>query len=170
MIEDLIQTDAAINHGNSGGPLVNLASEVVGINTLVVRNTDSGDVAEGLGFAIPVNTAQAVAQQIIEKGYFARPYLGISFQPINPGIAARYNLPAEWGVYITQVAENSPASAAGLQQGDIITKIGDVSIDETHSYVNALFEYKAGDQITLELIRGSETMQVRVTLGEAQPG
>jgi serine protease Do len=169
-IEDLIQTDAAINHGNSGGPLVNLAGEVVGINTLVVRNTNSGDVAEGLGFAIPVNTAQAVAQQIIEKGYFARPYLGISFQPIDPGIAARYNLPAEWGVYITQVAENSPASAAGLQQGDIITRIGEVSIDETHSYVNALFEYKSGDQITLALVRGNETMQVDVTLGEAQPG
>ena len=169
-IEDLIQTDAAINHGNSGGPLVNLAGEVVGINTLVVRNTNNGDVAEGLGFAIPVNTAQAVAQQIIEKGYFARPYLGISFQPINPGIAARYNLPAEWGVYITQVAENSPASAAGLQQGDIIIKIGDVSIDETHSYVNSLFEYKPGDQITLELVRGNETMHVSVTVGEAQPG
>ncbi|HEX6035064.1 MAG TPA: trypsin-like peptidase domain-containing protein [Anaerolineales bacterium] len=170
MIEDLIQTDAAINHGNSGGPLVNLAGEVVGINTLVVRSTDSGGVAEGLGFAIPVNTAQAVAQQIIEKGYFARPYLGISFQPINPGIAARYNLPAEWGVYITQVAENSPASVAGLQQGDIITRIGDVSIDETHSYVNALFDYKPGDQITLGIVRGNDTVQVNVTLGEAQPG
>jgi serine protease Do len=169
-IEDLIQTDAAINHGNSGGPLVNLAGEVVGINTLVVRNTNSGDVAEGLGFAIPVNTAQAVAQQIIDKGYFARPYLGISFQPINPGIAARYNLPTEWGVYVTQVSANSPASKAGLQEGDIITKLGDVSLDETHSYVNALFEYKPGDQITLELVRGNDTLQVNATLGEAQPG
>jgi 2-alkenal reductase len=80
-VEDLIQTDAAINHGNSGGPLVDLAGEVIGINTLIVRNTGSGDVAEGLGFAIPVNTAQVVAQQIIQKGYFARPYMGISFQP-----------------------------------------------------------------------------------------
>jgi 2-alkenal reductase len=169
-IEGLIQTDAAINHGNSGGPLVNLAGEVIGINTLVVRNTNSGDVAEGLGFAIPVNTAQAVAQQIIEKGYFARPYMGISFQPINPQIAARYNLPAEWGVYITQVAENSPASQAGLQQGDIITRIGDVLLDETHSYVNALFEYQPDDQVTLDVVRGNETMQLHVTLGEAQPG
>jgi 2-alkenal reductase len=169
-IEGLIQTDAAINHGNSGGPLVNLAGEVIGINTLVVRNTNSGDVAEGLGFAIPVNTAQAVAQQIIEKGYFARPYMGISFQPINPQIAARYNLPAEWGAYITQVAENSPASRAGLQQGDIITRIGDVPLDETHSYVNALFEYQPDDQVTLDVVRGNETMQLQVTLGEAQPG
>ncbi|HEY3475211.1 MAG TPA: trypsin-like peptidase domain-containing protein, partial [Anaerolineales bacterium] len=119
-IEDLIQTDAAINQGNSGGPLVNLAVEVIGVNTLVVRSTGSGAIAEGLGFAVPVNTAQAVAEQIIEKGYFARPYLGISFQPIDPAIAARYDLPAEWGVYITRVAENSPASLAGVQEGDII--------------------------------------------------
>jgi 2-alkenal reductase len=167
-IEDLIQTDAAINHGNSGGPLVNLAGEVVGINTLVVRNTGSGDIAEGLGFAIPVNTARAVAEQIIEKGYFARPYMGISFQPIDPQIAARYDLPAEWGVYITRVAENSPASRAGLQEGDIITKIGNVALDESHSYVNALFEYKPGDEIPLEVVRGNSTLQVQVRLGEAQ--
>jgi 2-alkenal reductase len=167
-IEDLIQTDAAINHGNSGGPLVNLAGEVVGINTLVVRNTGSGDVAEGLGFAIPVNTAQAVAQQIIQKGYFARPYIGISFQPINPGIASRYDLPAQWGVYITRVTVNSPASNAGLQEGDIVTKIGDVALDETHSYVNTLFAYKPGDQITLEVVRGNKNIQVLITLGEAK--
>jgi 2-alkenal reductase len=148
--------------------LVNLAGEVVGINTLVVRNTNSGDVAEGLGFAIPVNTAQAVAQQIIEKGYFARPYMGISFQPIHPDIASRYDLSAQWGVYITKVAENSPASKAGLQEGDIITKIGDVALDETNSYVNALFEFKPGDQITLDVVRGNETIQVKMTLGEAQ--
>jgi 2-alkenal reductase len=169
-IEDLIQTDAAINHGNSGGPLVNLAGEVVGVNTLVVRNTGSGDMAEGLGFAIPVNTAQAVAQQIIEKGYFARPYLGISFQPIDPQVATIYNLPAQWGVYITRVQGNSPASQAGLQQGDIITKIGNVVLDETHSYVNTLFEFQPGNQVPLEVIRGNETMQVQVTLGEAPQG
>jgi serine protease Do len=167
-IEDLIQTDAAINHGNSGGPLVNLAGEVIGINTLIVRNTGSGDVAEGLGFAIPVNTAQAVAQQIIQKGYFARPYLGISFQPINPDIALRYNLPSQWGVYITRVSSGSPASQAGLQEGDIITKVGDVTLDETHSYVNTLFTFKPGDQINLEVVRGNDNVQVQVTLGEAQ--
>ena len=167
-IEDLIQTDAAINHGNSGGPLVNLAGQVIGINTLIVRNTDSGDVAEGLGFAIPVNTAQAVAQQIIQKGYFARPYLGISFQPINPDIALRYNLPAQWGVYVTRISSGSPASQAGIQEGDIITKIGDVTLDETHSYVNTLFTFKPGDQITLDVVRGTDNVQVKVTLGEAQ--
>jgi len=167
-IEDLIQTDAAINHGNSGGPLVSLAGEVIGINTLVVRNTNSGDVAEGLGFAIPVNTAQAIAQQIIQQGYFSRPYMGINFQPITPDIAARYNLPAQWGVYIMKVSENSPASTAGLQQGDIITKVGDVTLDETHSYVNTLFTFKPGDQITLNVLRDGKDTQIQVTLGEAQ--
>jgi len=167
-IEDLIQTDAAINHGNSGGPLVSLAGEVIGINTLVVRNTNSGDVAEGLGFAIPVNTAQAIAQQIIQQGYFSRPYMGINFQPITPDIAARYNLPAQWGVYIMKVSENSTASTAGLQQGDIITKVGDVTLDETHSYVNTLFTFKPGDQITLNVLRDGKDTQIQVTLGEAQ--
>ncbi len=169
-IEDLIQTDAAINHGNSGGPLVNLAGEVIGINTLVVRNTASGDVAEGLGFAIPINTAAAISQQIIQNGYFARPYLGIRFQPITPPIAARYNLPAKWGVYVMQVVDGSPASKAGLQEGDIITQIGDVTLDETHSYVNTLFAHQPGDQITLTILRDGKEMQVQVTLGETKHG
>ena len=165
-IEDLIQTDAAINHGNSGGPLVNLAGEVIGINTLVVRNTNGGDVAEGLGFAIPVNTAQTIAGQIMQQGYFARPYIGINYQPIDPNIAAQFNLPAQWGIYVTDVAAGSPASQAGLQQGDIITKIGDVTLDETHTYVNTLFSFKPGEQTTLTLIREGKELQVQVTLGE----
>lgn len=169
-IEDLIQTDAAINHGNSGGPLVNLAGEVIGVNTLIVRNTASGDVAEGLGFAIPVNTAQAVAGQIVQKGYFARPYMGINYQPINPDIAARYNLPAQWGVYVMKVADGSPASKAGLQKGDIITKIGDIALDETHSYVNTLFAFKPGDRITLTVMRDEIEMQLQITLGESKHG
>ena len=167
-IEGLIQTDAAINHGNSGGPLVNLAGEVIGINTLIVRNTNSGDVAEGLGFAIPVNTAQVIAQQIIQKGYFARPYIGINYQPIDPNIAARYNLPAQWGVYVTDVTNGSPASTAGLQQGDIITKVGDVTLDETHTYVNTLFTFKPGDQISLTFVRNGQETQVQITLGESK--
>jgi len=167
-IEDLIQTDAAINSGNSGGPLLNLAGEVIGINTLVVRDSNSGTVAEGLGFAIPINTARAVAEQIIEKGYFSRPYLGISWQAITPRIAAVYRLPAEYGVYITQVAANSPASQAGLQPGDIITGIGETTLDATHAYINTLFQYSAGNTVTLTVIRENEQIQVQVTLGEAE--
>jgi serine protease Do len=166
-IEDLIQTDAAINHGNSGGPLMNLAGEVIGINTLVVRNTNSGDVAEGLGFAVPVNTARAVAEQIIQKGYFSRPFMGIRFQQVTPNIATAYNLPVQWGVYVTEVSQGSPASAAGLQQGDIIFKIGDVPLDETHSYINTLFNFKPGDQIALSVMRNNQEVSLTITLGES---
>lgn len=169
-IEGLIQTDAAINQGNSGGPLVDLAGEVIGINTLIVRNTGRGSVAEGLGFAIPIDTAQAVAQQLMQKGYFARPYLGIGYQPISPDIAQVYNLPAQWGVYVTQVSSNSPAGQAGLQRGDIITKVGDVTLDDTHSYLNTLYTYKPGDSVTLTVVRGTQTLTLTVTLGEASHG
>jgi 2-alkenal reductase len=165
-IENLIQTDAAINQGNSGGPLVNLAGEVVGINTLIVRNTGSGTVAEGLGFSIPINTARAVAEQLIQNGYVSHPYLGISSQPVTPSVAATYHLPVQWGEYVTQVASNSPASQAHLQRGDIITAIGSVSLDETHSFTNILFTYKPGDQVTLEFIRNGKQLQATVTLGD----
>lgn len=165
-IEGLIQTDAAINQGNSGGPLVNLAGQVIGINTLVVRSTGTGAVAEGLGFAVPANTARAVAEQIMEKGYFSRPYLGIRWQSVTPRVAAFYNLPVQWGVYITDVNSGSPASKAGLQPGDIITRIGDTALDETHSYFNTLFQYNPGDQVTVEVVRENKTLTFEVTLGE----
>jgi S1-C subfamily serine protease len=124
-------------------------------------------VAEGLGFAIPVNTAQAVAVQIIQKGYFAHPYLGIGSQPITPDIAAYYNLPVQWGAYVTDVAAGSPGGAAGLQPGDIITKIGNTMLDATHSYLNILYTYDPGNQITLTFLRNGQERQVPVTLGEA---
>ena len=148
--------------------MLNLAGEVIGINTLVVRDSSSGTVAEGLGFAIPINTARAVAEQIIEKGYFSRPYVGINWQAITPRIAAIYRLPADYGVYITAVAEGSPAEQAGLQPGDIITGIGETALDATHAYINTLFEYSPGDVVTLTVMRGSEQIQVDVTLGEAE--
>ena len=167
-IDNLIQTDAAINQGNSGGPLINLAGEVVAINTLIVRSSGSGTVAEGLGFAIPIDTAKAVAEQLIQTGSISHPYLGISFQPITPEIANAYNLPAQWGVYITEVAAGSPAAQASLQQGDIITSIGGVALDTTHSYINTLFTFKPGDQVNVEFLRNGKTMQVQVTLGTAK--
>ncbi len=168
LIEGLIQTDAAINQGNSGGPLVNLAGEVIGINTLVVRSSGSGTIAEGLGFAIPSNLARAVGEQIMQKGYFSRPYLGIRWQAVNPWTAQRYNLPVEWGVYITELLAGSPASLAGLQSGDIITRIGEVTLDESHSYINALFVYKPGDEVRVEFWRGNQKVEVLITLGETQ--
>lgn len=166
-VEGLIQTDAAINQGNSGGPLVNLAGEVIGINNMIVRGSGTGAVAEGLGFAIPVNTAQAVASQIIDKGYFARPFMGISFQAITPDVASAYHLPAQWGVYVTKVVANSPASTAGLQADDIIVSIGNIKVDETHDYLNMLYTYKPGDTISIGILRGGKEMSLSITLGES---
>ncbi|HSB67560.1 MAG TPA: trypsin-like peptidase domain-containing protein [Anaerolineales bacterium] len=168
-IDGLIQTDAAINQGNSGGPLVNLAGEVIAINTLIIRNSGSGTVAEGLGFAIPINTARAVSEQIIQKGYVSRPNLGISYQPITPRVAAIYRLPVQYGVYITDIAPGGPADKASLQVGDIITAIDQTNLDETHAYINTLFLYKAGDAVTLAVNRNGKQIQVQVTLGESAP-
>jgi serine protease Do len=169
-IDGLIQTDAAINQGNSGGPLVNLAGEVIGINTLIVRNSGSGTVAEGLGFSIPINTAAAVANQIIATGYISRPFMGINFQPITPDIASSYNLPVQYGAYLTSISANSPASQAGLRTGDIITSIGGVALDANHSFINTLFLYKPGDQVTVQFMRNGKSQQVQLTLGETTHG
>jgi 2-alkenal reductase len=168
-MEDLLQTDAAINQGNSGGPLVNLNGEVIGINTLIVRGGNgSSTVAEGLGFAIPSNTARFIAERIITQGYFARPYLGVNYQAITPGIARRYNLPAQWGAYVTEIDSGGPAANAGLQRGDIIISIGEQSIDEANSYINTLFAYQPGDQVTIKALRNGQEMTFDVTLGEAR--
>jgi 2-alkenal reductase len=168
-MEDLIQTDAAINQGNSGGPLVNLNGEIVGINTMIVRGGfGSSAVAEGLGFAIPSNTVRLIAQQIIEKGYFSRPYLGVEWQSINPTINRRYQLGTDWGAYITQVENGSPADKGGLQRGDIILSIGDHQINEGHSFINALFAYQPGDQVAITVLRQGKEITLNVTLGEVR--
>lgn len=167
-MENLIQTDAAINSGNSGGPLVNLAGEVIGVNTLIVRGSSySNTTAEGLGFAIPSDTVELISQQIISKGYFARPYLGIGIQNINTTIAKRYNLAVEWGGYVTEVATGSPAAKAGLRVQDIVTRIGDIEITEKNTYLNALFAYQPGDEVIIEFYRNNQKMSVSVVLAEA---
>lgn len=166
-MENLIQTDAAINSGNSGGPLVNLAGEVVGVNTFVVRgNSGSGASAEGLGFAVPANTARLISEQIIEKGYFARPYLGVQIQHINPSIATRYDLLVEWGAYVVRVANNTPAATAGIEQGDIILRIGEKQLGESTQFINALFTYQPGDRVEVEVLRGSQRVLLQATLVE----
>jgi len=166
-MQNLIQTDAAINHGNSGGPLVNLNGEVVGINTLVIRGTGStADQAEGLGFAIPANTVKATSQQLIDTGFVSHPYLGISWQAVTPDIAQTYNLPAQWGIYVTKVAASSPAATAGLQEGDIITQVGGVTLDDQHPFINTLWNHAVGDTLNVQVARGSQTVSLDVTLGE----
>jgi 2-alkenal reductase len=166
-LEGLIQTDAAINQGNSGGPLVNLAGQVIGINTLIVRGGGSGSaVAEGLGFAISSNTARAIVSQIAQKGYVSRPHMGIRWGWINPSVASRYNLPVEYGVFLTEVIEGGPADRAGLQQGDILISINGKSFDDDHPFVNLLFEHEPGEIVTFSIMRDSTEFTAEVNLSE----
>jgi 2-alkenal reductase len=173
-MEGLIQTDAAINHGNSGGPLVNLRGEVIGINTLVVRSGGSfGDQAEGLGFSIPSNTVQRVSQDLVKSGKVVYPYLGISYSMIDADTAAQENLPVQNGALIgasangqTAVQPNTPAAKAGLRDGDIITAVGSVKLDSNTSLRAALLQHKPGETVPLEVLRDGKTMTVEVTLTE----
>jgi 2-alkenal reductase len=170
--EGLIQTDAAINHGNSGGPLLNLRGEVIGINTLVVRGSSAiGDQAEGLGFAVPSNTVNHVSQELIGHGKVEYPYLGISYSMIDADIAAQENLPVQNGALIGASASNqsavvagTPAAKAGLKDGDIITAIGGVKLDSNTSLRAALMQHKPGDTVQLQVLRDGKTMTFDVTL------
>ena len=165
-MENLIQTDTAINQGNSGGPLVNLAGEVIGINVMIVRGSSySSATAEGLGFAIPSNTAKLISEQIIEKGSFSRPVLGIRWTEITSRMARAYQLPTDSGVYIMEISRGGPADLAGLQVDDIIVRIGDYTIAENGSFYNCLFKYSPGDTVEVEVYRGSTTKTFTVTLG-----
>jgi serine protease Do len=166
VMEGLLQTDAAINKGNSGGPLVNLAGQVVGINTLIVRTVSQGDVVEGLGFAVPSNTVRVITNQLITTGKVARPTLGIRWQAITPDIASMYGLPVEWGVYISRLASGGPADQAGLQPGDIITHINDIELNDSHPYMNTLFNYIPGDTVELTVQRNNQSLKVSATLQE----
>jgi 2-alkenal reductase len=140
----------------------------VGINTLIVRGSGMGSaVAEGLGFAIPANTARIIAGQIIETGYFSRPTLGVDWVSITPSIARRYRLPVQYGAYITEAYSSGPADKAGLQTDDIIVRIGDVTLDENNSFVNALFNHQPGETVEIEVLRNGEPKTVQVTLAEA---
>ncbi len=168
--EGLIQTDAAINHGNSGGPLVNLSGQVIGINTLVVRDTNSGDIAEGLGFSIPSSMVRAVSEQLIASGRVEYPFIGVRYQQITPQSAAENNLPSREGVIVTDVTPGSPAANAGLRQSDIILAIDDNKIDEEHSLRGILFKYQIGAQVTLQIMRDGKTSTVKVTLVARPPG
>ena len=170
--EGLIQTDAAINHGNSGGPLINLRGEVVGINTLVVRgNGLSGDQAEGLGFSVPSNTVKRVSQDLIAKGKVEYPYLGISYSMIDADTAAQQNLPIQNGALVgasasgqAAVQPNTPAAKAGLRDGDISTSVGGVKLDSNTSLRAALLQHKPGDTVALEVLRDGKTLDLDVTL------
>jgi S1-C subfamily serine protease len=165
-MEGLIQTDAAINQGNSGGPLVNALGQVIGINTAIVRGGGYGSaVAEGLGFAIPSNTVKEVTEQLIQYGHVRRPYLGVQWVDITPRIASAYNLPVEFGAYVQYVEPRSPADIGGLRPGDIITAIEDQVIDEQDFLVNILMRFDPGEEVQIIVIREGRDATLTVTLG-----
>jgi 2-alkenal reductase len=175
-LTNLIQTDAAINHGNSGGPLLDINGKVVGINVAVVRTDTSaglgGDVAEGLGFAIPGNTAQQIGSQLISKGAVDRPFLGISYQALTPQIAAQYSLPRDTGLLITEVLPGSPAEKAGITANSIMTKFEGTSLADAGSLLQMLMKHKIGDTVTVTIIpAGSQAEKdVKLTLAARPPG
>lgn len=161
----LIQTDAAINNGNSGGPLVNSLGQVIGINTLVVRSSGSGNVAEGLGFAIPSNLVQDIATQLITNGHVEHPYIGISYQQIDPQVASALKLTTTDGIVVTQIDPSSPAAQAGLQENDVILALNGQTIDQDHVLTGLLLTHKPGETVNLSVLRNGQQIQVTLALG-----
>ena len=167
-LTDLIQTDAAINSGNSGGPLVNAAGEVIGVNTA------TSTAAENMGFAIPISSVRGMLDQLIADGDAERAYLGVYSIQITPEIAKEYNLPSKTGAYIysnstrSAVLSDSPAAKAGLKDKDIIVTVNGVKVGEGGSLSNLIAEYKPGDTVQLGVIRDGKEMTVDATLGAYQ--
>lgn len=155
-----IQTDAAINSGNSGGALVNSKGELIGINTMKFAGTG----IEGIGFAIPISSATTIIDQLIEYQTVKRPYIGIVGSSVDSATAKRYNLPE--GIYVESVEENSPASLAGLQQADIITKIEGQEVKSVNELNKIKYTYNIGDTVKLTVYRNGETLDLNIVLAE----
>jgi len=180
-IEDAIQTDAAVNPGNSGGPLLNSRGEVIGITTLIANN--GADQSSGIGFAIPINTAKAVLDDFAKYGYVRRPSLDIQTLAIGPDIAEQIGLPADYGLLIERVLPGGAADKAGLHGGtqrayqgnipvmlggDLIVGFDGQEIANPQDLSAALNVHRAGDVVTLTIFRGQKRMEVKVTLGDAK--
>ena len=163
-LSDMIQTDAAINSGNSGGPLVNAAGEVIGINTATSTS------AENMGFAIPISSVKGMLTQLTETGSAKRTYLGVYVVEITAAIAKSYNLPVSEGAYIysssnySAIVSGGPAAKAGLKDKDIVTKVNGVSVGAAGSLTNLIGEYKPGDTVQLTVIRDGKEIAINVTL------
>ena len=161
--EDFIQTDAAINPGNSGGPLLNLNGEVVGINTAIYSR--SGGYM-GIGFAIPINMATYVKDQLIETGKVTRSYLGVYIQPLTPELAESFDLEATDGILISQVSKDSGADEAGLKTGDVILEMNGKPVEDVGSFRNKVSSNPPGTEIELKINRDGKTRAITVTTGE----
>jgi 2-alkenal reductase len=165
-IPGMLQTDAAINHGNSGGPLLNRQGEVIGINTMVIRGGYSN--AEGLGFAIPSSLARSVTQQLIETGAVQWPVIGVFAGALNPQLAEEYGVSISEGAYVTEVIPGSPSEQAGLQVGDVIVAVDGKPVNDREPLVIHILSHKVGDQITVTVLRGSEQLDLQLTLAPRQ--
>ncbi|GGI08759.1 S1C family serine protease [Egicoccus halophilus] len=162
----LIQTDAAISSGNSGGALVDAAGTVMGINVAVVDGPQGQAVAQGLGFAIPSTTVLPVVEQLIADGVVAHPYLGIQGVGLTPQLAERFGIGREVGVLVGAVEEGAPAAEAGLTQGDVIVAIEGEDTDSLGDLLGALRQYDVGESVTLSVVRNGEEQEIDVTLDE----
>ncbi len=160
--EDFIQTDAAINPGNSGGPLLNISGEVVGINTAIYTRS-GGNM--GVGFAIPINMARAIKSQLIESGTVTRGYLGVYLQDISQLLADSLELPDSQGILISDVLDDSPAQAAGLQGGDVVRKMDGRSVNDTGAFRNEISSRRPDTDIELLIYRDGEKQTITVTIG-----
>ena len=163
---NLIQTNAALNSGNSGGPLINCFGQVIGINTMKMGDSMSSGGVEGLGFAIPSTTVRDIVNQLIEKGYVSgRPYLGISGDSISEFYQFYYRLPK--GLYITEVDPESSAATAGIEPGDILISIDKIIITSSHALETVLYSYIPGDTVQAVIYRAGKQYSVTLTVGEA---
>jgi serine protease Do len=164
-IHGLIQTDAAINPGNSGGPLVNMAGQVIGIDSIKIAQVG----VEGMGYAISINQAMPIIQELINTGYIVRPWLGIGMATVNEMVASFYNLAVDAGVLVTQVAPSSPAEQAGLEAGDIITAIDGKEVGNAGDLVQVINSYGIGQKVAITFWRGQTQNSASLILGESTP-
>jgi 2-alkenal reductase len=171
-MDDMLQTDAAINHGNSGGPLVNLSGQVIGVNT-AIAGTDpgSGDIAQGIGFAIPSNRARDIALQILAHGTVQHPFIGVTYRGIDSQLQAAQSLPVDHGAQVSSVTTGSPADKAGIKKGDIILAIDGKTIDADNTLSGLLRKHNPGEQVKLTVLRpgSNSNLTIEVTLGQ-RPG
>ena len=166
LIEDLIQTDAAINHGGSGGPLLNLDGELVGLNTTVIRTTREGQIIEGLALSLSSRVVQPIIEAIVERNRYDRPYVGLQHQDIDAALAAETGLGTARGAIVLRVTESSPADDAGLLRGDIILRMGELELNDDLPFLNALAKLSPGETSAFRIIRdgAEQTVEVRVAL------
>ena len=157
---DMIQTDAAINDGNSGGPLLNLDGEVIGINTAMLKP------ARGIGFATSSETARPIIESLITRGRVVRPLMGLSAQDVTPAVASRMGLSVDEGIIITRVAGDGPAFEAGVEVGDVALKLDGVPISDMAGFLTLLWTYEIGDAVALEYMREDKLFETTVELAE----